>query len=85
MLSLVTVNLYERTGTWKQILGKRQAATSRKRASSGEVDAIVPSERVYASWDDESARVDDRVREARDFGDEDERNEAPASAAWAEL
>ena len=67
------------TGGWKQILGKRQAATSRKREKSDVAEAIASSERVYSSIEDEapSAQLDDRVREERyeeDFREEPARS-----------
>jgi ATP-dependent DNA helicase DinG len=63
------------TGGWKQNLGKRQAATSRKREKSDVAEAIASSERVYSSLEDEvpSPQLDERVREERyeeDFREE---------------
>src|ERR1700722_10609995 len=51
-------------------LGKRQSSTSRKRASSEEAEAIVASDRTYASLDDEIPRLD-RAHDERDFHTED--------------
>jgi len=56
------------------ILGKRQAATSRKREKPDDTEKVISIERVYASLEDDKPRLGDRVREERsdeerDFSD----------------
>jgi hypothetical protein len=60
-------------------LGKRQAATSRKREKFDDAEAVVPSERVYASLENDapSPQVEERAREERyeeDFREEPARS-----------
>jgi ATP-dependent DNA helicase DinG len=69
-------------------LGKRQAATSRKREKPDEPEKVISIERVYASLEDDASRVAARAPEAhvdeergedeRDFPRFDEPSESPA-------
>jgi ATP-dependent DNA helicase DinG len=75
---LVTPYLYESTGVWETNLGKRQAATSRKRESVDALDASVANERVYVPLEDESPRSTEDEHAHEDFSAAPERGSGPS-------